>query len=173
MAARRPLGAAGLLVAVACLAACAPVVGPTPERVEPLRLSERVDRGDPARRASTRLVLDGLDEDAAGRSGLARAAYERALQVDPSNPWAYLALARHHAESRAPGRALPFLDKAEASIRAEGEASPGVEAHLVGLRGVAARGAGRTDEAEALLERARTLAPEVWTDGRLSAEELR
>ena len=54
---------------------------------------------------------------------------------------------------------------------AEGALSPGAEANLAGLRGVALIALGR-DGGEELRE-ARRLAPEVWEDGRLDAEELR
>ena len=54
--------------------------------------------GDPARRASNRLLAAGLDRDIQGKPSLALGQYERALQVDPTNPYAYLVLARHHAD---------------------------------------------------------------------------
>jgi tetratricopeptide (TPR) repeat protein len=98
--------------------------------------------------------------------------YQRALQVDPGNPWAYLALARHHAEGLEPSRALAFLDQAEAILEVQDALSPGAEAHLAGLRGAVLQELGHSDEARPYLQRARTLAPSVWSDGRLSADEL-
>ena len=141
-------------------------------RVEPIRLSELVDVGDPARRASVRLVVNGLEADADRDPERALGSYERAIQVDPSNPFAYLAIARHHAESNDPIWALSFLDKAGALFRAQGGVSPRVEPHLIGLRGQALYGSGHIEQGVPLLERAWALAPEVWTDGQLSAEEL-
>jgi tetratricopeptide (TPR) repeat protein len=164
--------AAALLCALAALG-CAGVFGPGGLGAETFHLSDVATQGDPAFRASMRLVLDGLDSDAAGDPDLALVRYERALQVDATNPYAYLALARHQVEGEDPPSALPFLDKAQALLRAQGELSPGVEAHLDGLRGSALLASRRRDAALPLLERARSLAPQAWSDGRLDPEELR
>ncbi|MEE8581873.1 MAG: tetratricopeptide repeat protein [Myxococcota bacterium] len=142
-------------------------------RLGALRISEALNDGDAARRASVRLVLDGLDSDVAGSAGRARGSYERAMQVDPTNPYAYLAIARHYVEGAQPERALPFLDQAAALFAAQGENSPRVGVHLSGLRGEAHYSSGRIGEGVELLERARDLAPYVWSDGHLSADELR
>ena len=142
-------------------------------RPQPVRVSEQADDGDPARRASMLLVVEGLDADANFEPDSARDLYQRALQVDPTNPYAYVAIARHRVDGTNPASALPFVDKAQALLEAEGALTPGVEAHLEGLRGSALLGAGRREEAMPLLLRARTLAPETWSDGRLDAEELR
>lgn len=176
MAARRALAAAVVrawgVLAAALLVACAPLRGPAPAAA-PFHLTAVAGQGDPARRASTRLVLQGLDADADGLPDSARSSYERALQVDPSNPWIYLALARQQAEGSNPARALAFLDQCEALLRSQGELAPGVEAHLDGLRGIALMASGREAEGRERLERARELAPEVWSDGVLDAYELR
>jgi tetratricopeptide (TPR) repeat protein len=166
--------AAARTLLVALLAGCSATgpLSPAPT-VEPIALSEIAGRGDPARRASQRLVLDGLDEDEAARPAAALAQYERALQVDPTNPWAWLALARHEIDEGDPARALSFLDKAEALLRSDGTDSLRVEPHLVGLRGEALTALGRTREGLELLRRARASAPSVWSDGRLDAAELR
>jgi tetratricopeptide (TPR) repeat protein len=161
----------GLALALASFG-CAGVLGPGAGD-ESFHVSDAAAGGDPAFRASLRLVLDGLDADATGDPDLALVRYERSLQVDPTNPYAYLALARHRVEGEDPLSALPFLDKAEALLRAQGELSPGVEAHLDGLRGSALLAARRRSEGVALLERARRLSPEAWSDGRLDADELR
>ncbi len=134
-------------------------------RVAPLRLGEEARDGDAAYRASMRLVLDGLDADAQLRPGAALASYERSLQVDPSNPWSYLALARHSIANGRNAEGLAFLDKAEASLEARRE-DERVRVHLIGLRG-AARGD------RALLSEAAAIAPGVWGDGRLEPAELR
>jgi tetratricopeptide (TPR) repeat protein len=146
---------------------------PLPAAAAPLHLSDLADEGDAARRASMRLVLEGLEADAAGASDSATRIYQRALQVDPANPYAYLALARQRAESDRPDRALPYLEKASALLGSQRAQSPSVDAHLEGLRGLALAATGRTDEAEALLARARALAPDAWSDGKLDADELR
>lgn len=120
-----------------------------------------------------RLVLGGLDEDQQLRPAQALALYERALQVDPNNPFAYLALARHHVDGADPQRALAFLEKADVLLAYSDRRSPGLEANLVGIRGSALYASGRVDSALPLLERARRLSPSVWDDGRLDAWELR
>ena len=171
-----------LLLVAALLAACAgparrgrtrPGEAAPPTPVEPLRLEEVAGAGDATRRASTRLVLQGLDADAAARPQEALRLYERSLQVDATNPWAYLALARYHAEEGTASLTLSYLDKAQALLGAQRARTPGVEPHLVGLRGEALLAAGRSAEAAPLLERARFLSPSVWADGHLSPSELR
>jgi tetratricopeptide (TPR) repeat protein len=118
-------------------------------------------------------VLDGLDADEAGRRDSALVLYERALQVDPINPYAYLAIARHRVEGEDPESALPFLDKAETLLESRGELSLGAEAHITGLRGTVLLATGRRSEAFQHFEEARTLDPLTWSDGRLSPSELR
>ena len=135
-------------------------------------LTEVSSQGDPERRASHRLLLEGLRHDEAGQRSLARNQYKLAIQLDPGNPYAYLAYARHLAEGRDPARALPYLDKLDGLLAIE-RAPQGVEAHRVGLRGAALRATGDTDAAAPLLMQARELAPELWSDGHLSAAELR
>jgi tetratricopeptide (TPR) repeat protein len=168
----RTIVAAALCIAVV-VSGCVRFGSRTGPTVEPLRISEVAAVGDPARRASQRIVLKGLDADVVRQTDRALGTYEEALRVDPTNPYAYLALARHHADSADPEWALSYLDKADALFRAEGGASPRVEPHLVGLRGQALYGSGQVDAGLPYLERAWDLAPEVWTDGRLTADELR
>jgi len=138
---------------------------------EPMSLSQLSDADDPVRRASLRLCVSGLDADADGRRTAALGHYERAIQIDPTNPYAYFALARHEVDGGDPERALEYLDQAEMLIAAEGALSPGAEANLVGLRGSARIALG--EDAGAQLREARRLSPDVWNDGWLDPEELR
>jgi tetratricopeptide (TPR) repeat protein len=169
--AARPL-VASVLVAWLAISGCALRFAPPPgAQPESLHISDAMSDGDATRRASLRLVLQGLDEDESGRRPAALSSYERAIQIDSTNPYAYLALARHEVDAKRWNRALEALDQAELLFGADG--APGVEAHLDGLRGAARRGKGYGDDAEVLLDRASRMAPEVWADGRLSAAELR
>ena len=159
-----------LLVVVTCgaLLACR-TPPPATAPIVPLRLSE-VDSSDSARRASLRLCAEGLREDARGQTVPARSQYERAIRIDPTNPWAYLVMARHEVFAGDPSGALDFLEQAETLLRDEGLASPRVAPHLDGLRGAAldaTSGSGRL-----YLDRAAARAPEVWGDGRLDPDEL-
>jgi thioredoxin-like negative regulator of GroEL len=160
--------AAGALVAALC--GCALRFAP-PTHEASLHISDAAQEGDATRRASMRLLLQGLDADSEGHANAALSAYERAIQIDATNPYAYLALARHEVEARHWNRAREALDQAELLFGEEG--APGVEAHLAGLRGAAAAGKGYGADAEPLLDRASQLAPSVWGDGQLSADELR
>jgi len=168
-------------VAVACLASllvsllvpgCTWLRG-RPAEVVALRLTDIGEEGDPARRASLRLAIEGLESDADGESARARGLYERALQVDPTNPYAYLALARHEAEGIDPGRALAPLAQARLRFQQEALDTKAVEVHLTGLEGAVWYATGRIDAGVQALEEARRTAPEAWADGRLEAHELR
>jgi tetratricopeptide (TPR) repeat protein len=157
-----------LITALVLAFGCAPL-----PRARAPRVSETVSSGDDQFRASQRLVMEGLDADERGDTARARSRYERALQVDPSNPWVYLALARQYVEAGDPGPALAHLDRAEALLDVQGSASPGARVHCDGLRGAALALEGNEAEARPLLESAARRAPGVWGDGRLSASELR
>lgn len=159
-------------IAVTLVAACARPPLPQPPEAEPFRLSQTAVDGDPARRASIELVLEGLRAESRGGASLALGRYQSAIQVDPGNPFAYLALARFHLDSGDASRATAFLDKAQALLAAEDAITPGLRVHLVGLRGAALRRLGRFTDAEPLLAEARSAAPAVWGDGRLAPEEL-
>ncbi|MCP3983202.1 MAG: hypothetical protein GY723_02375 [bacterium] len=152
----------GVLLAVGGLFGCAGVAR-TP-RVEPFRISHVVEQGDAARRASTRLILGGLDAEAGGNVTRGRSLFERALQVDPTNPYAFLALARSAQQRGAASQCEHFLEQAEASMRLEG-APPGAFVHIDGLRGVLGSAQG--------LQAAERASPAVWGDGKLDARELR
>jgi tetratricopeptide (TPR) repeat protein len=165
----RIVAAIGLALALGCAGR-----GPGGDlRRGPLRISDVADEGDVTRRASTRLVLAGLASDAEAKPGLASSQYERAIQIDPTNPFAYLALARHYDDRADPVRTLEYLDQAEILLESQGMDSVRIEPHLAGLRGSALQRAGRFAEAEPFLTRAATLAPSEWGDRRLSPEELR
>ncbi len=161
-----------LFACVFGLSACTHLTGSEAD-LQPLRLSQLTHEGDAARRASLRLVVDGLDADVARDTGRAQARYQRALVVDATNPYAYLAIARLHVEAHDSERALQFLDRAEALLRMQGELTDEVAVHLDGLRGGALYDAGHVEGSAPLLDRARSHAPSVWGDGELSADELR
>jgi tetratricopeptide (TPR) repeat protein len=143
------------------------------ESREPLRVSEITQIGDPRRQASQRLVIEGLEADAAGESERALASYERAIQMDGMNPYAYLAIARYWIEVGEPERGVVFVDQAEVLIDSSGESTHGARVHLVGLRGRAGSLGPHSEEAANQLRQAADLAPQVWGDGILSADELR
>jgi len=168
-AVRRGGALGGRLLAALLVVSCAGLRGPG--GTQPLHLSELTGEGDPIRRASLRLCVNGLDADEAGRPQTARSLYERAIQIDPTNPYAYLALARHEVERGDPERALEYVAQAETLLASEEALSPRVEPHLDGLRGAALEASGR-DGSEPLAH-ARRASPQVWDDGRLSAGELR
>ncbi|MEM9173897.1 MAG: tetratricopeptide repeat protein [Myxococcota bacterium] len=162
-----------LVVAVAGCAGgprLAPGFGPT---VRPLTASSALGLYDAARDGSLRLVIEGLDEDQAGRPDRALAKYQVALRVDSTNPFAFLALARHHLEGDSPEEASAFLDQARALFEAQGELGPSVDVWGLGLRAGIDRARGRNERADALFAQARRLSPEIWGDERLSARELR
>lgn len=144
----------------------------TPEG-PPLHVGNIAGEGDQVRRASQRLVLDGLRADAANDPERARGLYQRALQVDSGNPYAYLALARQCVANGEAEPALEYVERARDLLDADGASTPGAEAHLDGLRGAALLLEGDREQGELLLERASEQAPDVWSDGRLDADELR
>lgn len=156
----------GLLLCLPLLACQIPRGVPS---AEPLSLSQVATEGDPARRASMRLVMGGLDSDGSGRGAEASARYERALQVDPTNPYAWLALSRQEVFEGDANRGLAHLDKARALLGSDERAA----AHLAGLRGAGLVALGQPALGEPFLEEARQLAPVIWGDGKLDASELR
>jgi tetratricopeptide (TPR) repeat protein len=138
-----------------------------------LRISEIEQLGDARRRASMRLVVEGLDAEIASMPQRALSRYQRAIQSDSGNPFVYLALARYYTEIVDPERALEHLDRAQSLLDPDGALYRGAEPHLRGLRGRALAEMGRSADAQQLLAQARRLAPAVWGDGRLDASELR
>jgi hypothetical protein len=154
----------------ALIGACSSLPGARPP--EPLRIRELVDQGDPARRASYRLLVEGLQADIDGAHARAKGRYERAIQVDPTNPYAYLTFARFEVARRRADSARAFLDRTWALFDATGGVPPRVEAHLLGLDGAVEAMRGNHGEAARQLERARRLAPGIWDDAALAPEEL-
>jgi hypothetical protein len=138
----------------------------------PIRISEVVEEGDYTRRASVRLLVEGLEADASGAQARAKGRYERAIQIDPTNPYAYLVFARFEVDRRRAEPAHAFLDQAVALFEAVGGTPPRVEPHVVGLNGAIEMIFGNSAVGSRELRRAREMAPEVWGDGYLTAEEL-
>ena len=156
---------------VGLIGGCAgPFRGP---RAEALRISQLDYVGDARHQASMRLVVEGLDAEIASTPQRALGRYERAIQIDPSNPFAYLVLARYYAAIADSERALQHLDRAQSLLDPSTAVYRSTEPHLLGLRGWALAAAGRSADADPLLTEARRLAPSVWGDGRLEASELR
>jgi tetratricopeptide (TPR) repeat protein len=139
----------------------------------PLTATGALGQGDARRDASLRLVIAGLDEELEGRPARALASYQRAVRVDSTNPFAYLALARHHLEAGSLDEANAFLDQARARFEAEGRLGPEVDVWGIGLRAGIDRAQGREDLAVPRFEAAQALSPGIWRDERLSAAELR
>lgn len=141
--------------------------------IQPLTASRALGQGDATREASLRLVIAGLDEDDAGRPSRALASYQRAVRLDSTNPFAYLALARHHLEYGSPDEASAFLDQARAGFEAEGRLGPAVDVWGFGLRAWIDRSEGKNALADRRFLEAQALAPGIWADELLSAGELR
>jgi hypothetical protein len=174
---RIAVAAVVLTLAVGCAMTARRVA---PVRGGALRISEVAEEGDPLRRASTRWVLEGLE---AGQPERALSHFERAVKIDATNPYAYLALASFQIQWGDVDRGVQSLNQAELLLESQDLRSPRVVPHLIGLRGRAqVRTGGRAravktngpaPTGEQQLERARLLAPDVWGDGWLTAAELR
>lgn len=139
----------------------------------PLTVSRAIGQGDATRDASLRLVIEGLDEDEQGHPSRAMAKYQRSIRVDATNPFAYLALARHHLEYGSPREASAFLDQARSLFEAEDHLGPAVDVWGIGLRAWIDRGLGRDTAADSRFATARELGPTIWADELLSAREMR
>ena len=173
MLALRPLAAAVSVawVWIALVGGCA---GPTrAPREAALRVAEIDHLGDDRRQASMRFVVEGLDAEIASMPQRALSRYQLAIQIDPGNPFAYLALARYYVAVADPERALEHLDRAQSLLDPDGTLHRRTKPHLLGLRGWALAEEGRSADAGPLLAEASRLAPSVWRDGRLDASELR
>jgi tetratricopeptide (TPR) repeat protein len=142
----------------------------------PLTVSDALGATDPTRDASLRLVITGLDDDSAGRTSRALASYQRAVRVDPTNPFAYLALARHHLEAdsaASTAEASAFLDQARSLFESQQQLGPSIDVWGIGLRAWVDRLESRDEQADSRFDAARALSVEIWRDERLSAAELR
>jgi Tfp pilus assembly protein PilF len=167
------------LVAVIAVMALAPgCVGPggprPPLRGGALRISEVAASGDATRRASTRLVLSCLGS---GDMAVGMSQCERAIAIDATNPYAYLAVAAHEIQWGDVERGAQFLQQAVLLLESENANSPRVAPHLAGLAGRAqlrsqTAGPGSTRSPSGL-QRAARMAPAVWGDGWLTSDELR
>ena len=165
----RPTGVGsllGFLLIVCLLSGCGSLGSPGPG------FEEAAQRGDPQRRASMGLVLEGIAFDERGDTRKALSKYERSLQMDSGNPYAYLALARYFIEQGDIESGLVYLDQARTMFEDAGLISNRVEAHLRGLRGSALQAQGRMRDASPLLDYAARLDPAVWGDGQLEPGEL-
>ena len=160
------LRVAVVCLAASCLAACAGLNIPGARKSDerPLTTSAALGKTDSTRDASLRLVIAGLDEDSAGRPGRALASYQRAVRVDPTNPFAYLALARHHVDAGSAAEASAFLDQARSLFESEDRLGPSVDVWGIGLRAWIDRVESRDEEADARFELARELSPQMWGD---------
>lgn len=139
----------------------------------PLTASAALGRYDARRDASLRLVIAGLDADAAGDPARALASYQRAVRLDATNPIAFLALARHHVATGDPEEASAFLDQARGLFESEGELGSSIDVFGIGLRAWIDRAEGRDAEADSRFQAARELSPEIWRDELLSADEMK
>ncbi len=160
-----------VIFVAACRGGAPPIDDPFPDGLT-WRFSDVAELGDARRRASNRLVGEALSESHAD-TPRAPERIRRALQVDATNPWAYLALAREQVGRGEYEAAWAALDQAEARINAEGEIPLGVQAHLSGLRGRVLVSRDRSQAAFPLFAEAERLAPAVWDDQHLNAAELR
>lgn len=149
-------------------------LGPRPEvGISPLRISDHLYEGDAPRRASTQLVVMGLNADLSRDSHRALGHYERAIGLDANNPYAFLALARHLAESGDGVQGEVFVERAQSLFAAEQTLTPSVRVHLVGLKGqLGASMSPPRENSEAQRAEAARDAADIWSDGRLSADEL-
>jgi tetratricopeptide (TPR) repeat protein len=164
-----------VLLTVASLTGCAGFDFPGSRRgaADPLTVSRALGQVDATRDASLRLVIAGLDEDTAGRPARALASYQRAVRVDSTNPFAYLALARHHLEGGSLDEASAFLGQARALFENSQSLGAAVDVWGIGLRAGIDRERGRDESANRRFDTARKLSPEIWADERLSSAELR
>ena len=69
--------------------------------------------------------------------------------------------------------ASAFLDQARSLFDAEQQLGPAVDVWGIGLRAGIDRAESRDELADSRFEAARELSPEIWSDERLSAAELR
>ena len=98
--------------------------------------------GDARRQASMRLVVEGLDAEIAAAPERALSRYQRAIQIDPGNPFAYLTLARYYAAIADPERALEHLGSRAVVARSRRRLLCEHRTPSAGTAGLGARGCG-------------------------------
>jgi tetratricopeptide (TPR) repeat protein len=106
--------------------------------------------------AATRLADGGRARMAAGDGGGALEALERAIAVDPANPYAYYFLAELHFRHRTYDQAIAFADRA-ATLSEAG--TPEWSSRAYTLQGNAFEAAGRFADARGAYGRALAAAP--------------
>lgn len=106
--------------------------------------------------AATRLVEAGRVRMSAGDYGAALEQLERAIAIDPVNPYAYYYLAELHFRHRTYDQAIAFADRA-ASL--SGSRSPVWSSRAYTLQGNAYEAVGRFADARSAYKRALQVAP--------------
>jgi len=101
-----------ILVLAAGLSACAGLPG-VPATPESRDVPSTPDAGDGAAASPTAALLEqGRQQSAAGDYGRAAASVERALRIEPGNPYLWLELARIHRAAGNPAQAEANARKA-------------------------------------------------------------
>jgi len=125
--------------------------------VEPPELGATIDANTaPNVAAATHLVDAGRARMAAGDSGAALEQLERAIAIDPSNPYAYYYLAELHFMHHTYDQAIAFADRAATLSDAR---APEWASRAYTLQGNAFEAAGRFADARGAYERAIQAAP--------------
>jgi tetratricopeptide (TPR) repeat protein len=125
--------------------------------VEPPPLLGTIDDSTaPNVAAATRLVEAGRTRMAAGDTGAALEQFERAIVIDPSNPYAYYYLAELHLMNRTYDQAIAFADRAASLSETR---APEWASRAFTLQGNAFEAAGRFADARNAYTRAVQAAP--------------
>lgn len=106
--------------------------------------------------AATHMVEAGRVHLAGGDSGAALEQFERAIAIDPANPYAYYFLAVLHFDNRTYDQCIAFADRAAALSQAH---QPEWASRAYTLQGNAYEAAGRFADARRAYARALTAAP--------------
>jgi tetratricopeptide (TPR) repeat protein len=125
--------------------------------VEPPALADTIGAATaPNVAAATRLVDAGRTRMAAGDDGAALEQFERAIAIDPGNPYAYYYLAELHFLHRTYDQAIAFADRAASLSDAR---APDWASRAYTLQGNAFEAAGRFADARGAYTRAIQAAP--------------